>query len=391
MKKTLWIILAFALFLSGCGNSAKSSAVPSEYFVIDYNDRFQYENGELYVDTSQRLHFADFSSVTDAVICPKPNCPHTDESCSALGMDNHPVIVEGSIYWFEDNTRYEGDRPISGLNVYKAAIDGTGRVKTDTVDGVTLLSGAGSAFGSGVLYFGGINEHPEGKPFGVRELYLCGYDFAGKRLTVKELLCVGYSADVTFCGELGGELYFILNYQEENADWWDEDTDEARKHNGAELRRVSIAEYKKLDLETLEITDWELPEKIVSAHKKRESDPNASVLPIYVQIKEGAMICSDCVDTLIVNPSGREIFIKDYNGNDKAVANGYIFDDLSTGECSARRLSDGKEVTVNVAEENVRVGYVAKYLDGKYIIRYFDFDSQQTLYCAVSGDEFTVE
>ena len=154
---------------------------------------------------------------------------------------------------------------------------------------------------------------------------------------------------------------------------------------------MSIAEYKKLDLETLEITDWELPEKIVSAHKKRESDPSAPILPIYAQIKESAMIFSDCVDTLIISPSGREIFIKDYNGNDKAVANEFIFDDLSTGECRARRLSDGKEVTVNVAEENVRAGYVAKYLDGKYIIRYFGFDSQQTLYCAVSGDEFISE
>ena len=385
MKKLISILVAVALLLCACGQGGGS--IVSDYFTIDYNDCFQYNNGELYIDNQRRLCFADFSSVTAVVICPMPNCRHIDETCSALGMDNHPVIVDDSIYYFEDNTRFEGDTPMSSLNVYKAALDGTGRVKIDTVDGVTMLSGVDSAFGNGVLFFSGVNEHPESKPLGVRETYLCGYDFNKKKLIVKEFLCEGYLGGVSFCGELDGELYFILSYQAEKANYLDGDTDEAIKHNLMEVRRVSTYEYKKLNLETLEITDWELPAKIVSAHEKRASDPESLVLPIYAQIKEGAVIYSDCVDTLIVSPGGKEIFIKGYNGNDKAVGNGYIFDDLSTGECKARRLSDGKEVTVTIAKENVRAGYVAGYLDGKYIIRYFDFDLQQSLYFAVSDSE----
>lgn len=389
-RSILFTALIFATVFTGCEN-ATTSAVHSDYFIMDYNDCFQYNNGELYIDARNRLHFADFSSVTDVVICPKPNCRHIDETCSAFGMDNHPVIVADSIYYFEDNTYYEGDKPTSSLNVYKAALDGTGRVKIGTTDGVTMHSSFDSAFGNGVLYFYGMNEHPDGKPFGVRQTYLCGYDFRGKELVVNELLCEGYSDGIYFCGELGGELYFILSYQSEKADWWDEDTDGAREHNVAELRRVSIYEYKKLNLETLELTDWELPAKIVSAHEKRESDPNASILPIYAQIKEDAIIYSDCVDTLIVNPSGKEIYIENYNGNDKAVVNGYIFDDLSTGECRARRLSNGKEVSVTITKDNVNAGYVAGYLNSKYIIRYFDFDLQQTLYYAVDGDELITD
>ena len=377
--------LIFAVVFTGCGSpSAKSR---SDYFIMDYNDCFQYESGELYVDNNQRLHFADFSSVTDVVICPKPNCRHIDETCSALGMANHPVIVDDSIYYFEDNSHYDSDRPINSFNVYKAALDGTGRVKVDTVDGFTVFSGFYSAFGNGVLYFDGANLQPEGKPFGVRENYLCGYDFKSRKLIVKELLCDGYSNGIYFCGELDGELYFILSYQAEKADWWDEEADEANEHNAIELRRVTVCEYKKLNLETHEITDWELPEKIVSAHEKRAAKPDSLEMPIYAQIKEGAVIYSDCTDTLIVNPNGKEVFLKGYDGNDKAVVNGYIFENLSTGECKARRLSDGKEVSVTVAKDGVAAGYVVGYLDGSYIIRYYDFGLQHQNYFAVSGDE----
>ena len=391
-KRTILVIaLLFSIAFTGCGNHAQTSAAASDFFIMDYNDRFQYNNGELYVGTGQLLHFVDFSSVTDVVICPKPNCRHIDESCSALGMDNHSVIVDDSIYYFEDNTYYDGDNPTNSLNVYKAALDGTGRGKIGTIEGVTALSNYSSAFGNGILYFSGINMFPEGKPFGMRHICLCGYDYKSKKLVVNELLCEGYSASVTFCGELDGELFFILNYQKENVDWSDEDTDEAREQNGAELRRVTICEYKKLNLETLEMTDWELPKTIVSAHEKRAADLTASLSPIYAQIKDGAIIYSDGKDTLIVNSNGKERFIKDYNGNDKAVVNGYIFDDLSTGECKARRLSDGKEVTVTVDKENVSAGYVAGYLDGKYIIRYVDFDLMQMLYYAVDGDELITE
>ncbi len=386
MKKFFVILLAAAL-LAGCGDRAGTEAEPSDCFVIDYNDFFGYEGGELYVDVGRRLHFADLSTGADVFICPRPNCPHTDESCSALGMDNHPVIVGGSIYWFGNQSYYEGNLPRGSLNVYKAAIDGTGRAKCGEVDGITVPEGASAAFKNGVLYFGGVNEHPEGKPEGMREMYLCGYDYAKKDLIAKVLLCEGYTAGVTFCGEIGGELYYILNYQEEDADWWDGDSLEAREHNGAELRRVSLTEYGKIDLETLVISEWELPEKIVSAHEKRAADPSAPVLPIYAQIKEGAAIYSDGADTLIVSPDGREIFIKDFNGNDTAVVNGYIFGDIASGENTVRRLSDGKEVRANIPQEGVAAGYVAGYSDGKYMIRYIDLERQQTVYFAVSEEE----
>lgn len=72
-KRTILVIaLLFSIAFTGCGNHAQTSAAASDFFIMDYNDRFQYNNGELYVGTGQLLHFVDFSSVTDVVICPKP-------------------------------------------------------------------------------------------------------------------------------------------------------------------------------------------------------------------------------------------------------------------------------------------------------------------------------
>lgn len=99
---------------------------------------------------------------------------------------------------------------------------------------------------------------------------------------------------------------------------------------------MTVAEYKRLDLDTLEISEWELPKKIVRTHEKRDAD-GIVPFPIYAQIKEGAAIYSDGTDTLIVNPGGKEVFLKEVNCNDMAVANGYIFDSLATGDNTARR------------------------------------------------------
>ena len=137
-------------------------------------------------------------------------------------------------------------------------------------------------------------------------------------------------------GELDGGLYFIVNYQSEKADWQKGDSDEVNEHNGSELKRVTVAEYKRLDLDTLEISEWELPKKIVRTHEKRDAD-GIVPFPIYAQIKEGAAIYSDGTDTLIVNPGGKEVFLEGVNCNDMVVANGYIFDSLATGDNTARR------------------------------------------------------
>ena len=382
MKKLLFIAAALPVLLAGCDEKPKYC---SAYFITDYNDRFRYQSGELYTDDMTRLHFCDFLTVKDALICPKPNCTHSGESCPAFGMSVHPTAVDGSIYFFEDSSHYEDGRAVSSTDIYKAAIDGTGRTKIDTLDGLTVFESTSTAFGNGVLYFAGSDMFPENAPDGFTKTYLCGYDFINRKLILNEPVCEGYGGNITFCGELGGEIYLVITYRDGRADIQRGDSEEIKRHNAEEMKRVSKCEHKKLNVKTLEITDWEIPEKIAEANAKRAEDPNLAVPPVFAQAKGGALVYSDGTDTLIVNQSGREIFLKGYDSSDCAIENGYIFGPISDGECKARRISDGKEVRFNIETENISCdGYVAGYADGRYIIRYYNAKTQTTEYFPIA-------
>ncbi len=124
--------------LSGC---AEQSAAPPENdarIVWTYGNAD--EHGELYTDNQERLNFIDFETMNTALLCSKPNCTHTNENeCSAFGMDNHPILHGGKLYFFDVETSFDGDEVTDTTSVYKAEPDGTNRVKISDIEGLSLL------------------------------------------------------------------------------------------------------------------------------------------------------------------------------------------------------------------------------------------------------------
>ena len=55
-------------------------------------------------------------------------------------MDNHPILYGEKLYFFDDETSFDGDKMTCVTSVYKADPDGTNRAKIYTIDELNLLS-----------------------------------------------------------------------------------------------------------------------------------------------------------------------------------------------------------------------------------------------------------
>ncbi len=129
MKKIKFCAAALALLmLFGCGEANSAPSENNERIVWTYGNAD--EKGELYTDSEDRLYFFDFDTMQSAVLCSKPNCPHTNENeCSAFGMSNHPILYGDKLYFFNVETNFNGDEITDTTTIYKAEPDGTNRVK----------------------------------------------------------------------------------------------------------------------------------------------------------------------------------------------------------------------------------------------------------------------
>lgn len=147
MKKILILIFA-AMLLCSCGSVDGSDA----YWCTDsYSDRcdgFYYVKNRMdksspiegsfgIIDSKQvpyykmvrTLCYFDAVSGKEAVVCPKPNCPHTDpESCFALGFDGGSVIPIGDkIYWLEHSHGFENGEFYDEIIIMRAEKSGIAR------------------------------------------------------------------------------------------------------------------------------------------------------------------------------------------------------------------------------------------------------------------------
>ncbi len=150
MKKLLMLILAMTVLCS-CGSAGGSGGTESYWATERYSSRsdgFYYVKNRMeqspmsdgsfgivggkqvpaYTSVKTLCYFDTVSGV-EAIVCPKPNCPHTDpESCFALGFDGGPVIRIGEkIYWLEHSHGFEDGEFYDEIIVMRADKSGISR------------------------------------------------------------------------------------------------------------------------------------------------------------------------------------------------------------------------------------------------------------------------
>ncbi len=351
MKKLFAAALAALLLLTSCGGGhAKNYASGYETAYRSPRGTSLCLNGIFYADenedadgyTARRTWFFDFDSMQAAILCMRPNCTHSDpDSCTAFGIDRwngYPTIVGNKLYFFEESREWgdNGELLVSTI-VRKAAPDGSSRVKIDTIDGLVirdLLSKGSTA------YFTAVRETFEdntGVSTGYGEAYVCSYDFEKEKFSNLGLLAEGYDVGASVFGEYNGGLYVEGYYAAERGGDW-------------------IYYRLRCDLETGEISDWDMP--VSSLDERGKTKPMFASGGFY-----GYM---DGDNAVIVDSAGSEMVFENYglpdNINAKPV-NGYFF---NPDDGTAIDLSSGKIVELNKSAIP-KYGYILCYRDG-YII-----------------------
>ena len=343
MKKLLTIILSvLLLLLTSCGGEEKETAVKeyaegyetarrnNSWSNLNLNGMFYFVDRADFM--SPQLWFFDFDSMKSAILCARPNCPHDDpDVCTAfevLGWICHPTIVENNLYFFRYRSEWDKDEKLHNYqDIYKAELDGSSRVKIDTLEDVDYIQDL--VMKGSVAYFTTIEEEEEphtGVATGNGETYICSYDFINKEYNKWKL--TDYPALPSILGEYNGGLYI-------------------RDYNSIFLR---------FDLETGEITDWDMPLSSINEYDAYK--------PMFAS--GGYYGYMDGDNAVIIDSEGNEMVFENYDLQDNINAipvNGYYFNsdgtaiDLSTGEI----LELNKGVIP-------KYSFVLCYHDGSYII-----------------------
>ena len=337
MKKLLTIILSvLLLLLTSCGGEEKTEYAEG-YETARRNNNWSNLNlnGMLYIEDHEaglRLWFFDFDSMKSAIMCARPNCPHDDpDVCTAfevLGWICHPTIVGNNLYFFRYRSEWDKDGKLHNYqDIYKAELDGSSRIKIDTLDNIDYIQDL--VMKGSVAYFTTIEEEEEphtGVATGNGETYICSYDFTNKEYNKWQL--TDYPALPSILGEYNSGLYI-------------------RDYNSIFLR---------FDLETGEITDWDMPLSSINEYDAYK--------PMFAS--GGYYGYMDGDNAVIVDSEGNEMVFENYELPDNIAVlpvNGYFFNtdgtaiDLSTGEIL--ELNKGVIPKYN---------YVLCYHDGSYII-----------------------
>ncbi len=338
MKKLFAAILAALLLLTSCGGEKKTEYAEG-YETARRSNRFSNLNlnGMFYTEgaddfSTPRLWFFDFDSMKSAIMCSRPNCPHDDpDVCTAFGVQgvtSHPTVVGNNLYFFRSDYEWDKDEKLHTYkDIYKAELDGSSRVKYDTLEDIDYIQDL--VMKGSVAYFTTIVEEKEphtGVAAGNGETYICSYDFINKEYNKWQL--TDYPALPNILGEYNGGLYI-------------------RDYNSIFLR---------FDLETGEITDWDMPLSSINEYDAYK--------PMFAS--GGYYGYMDGDNSVIIDSEGNEMVFENYELPDNIAVlpvNGYFFNtdgtaiDLSTGE--VLELNKGVVPKYN---------FVLCYHDGSYII-----------------------
>lgn len=365
LKKFLSAALA-CLMLTSCAGKVKEYAVGDETAYRSPRWTSLCLNGIFYADenedansfTARRVWFFDFDSMQSAILCMRPNCLHNDPStCTAFGIDcwsGYPQIINNKLYFFSEKREWgEDGKLLVSTEVFRAAPDGSSRVKVDTIDDLVIRDLVTK--GTTVYFTAAEVEYEDntGVSTGYTKVYICSYDYEKEEFTNLGQLAEGYDAGASVFGEYNGGLYIEGYYAAERGGEW--------------------IDFKlRSDLETGEITDWDMP--ISSLNEYGKTKPMFASGGFY-----GYM---DGDNTVIVDSEGNETVFENYELPDSINAvpiNGYFFN-IENG--TALDLSSGKILKLNM-EALPKYGYVLCYRDG-YIV---GSEVSNSEYIKISEDE----
>lgn len=341
-------IIAFLLCLSSCGKAESSSADEQWRIVTGFENICH--GGELWADDSGRLCFTDFSSLATALVCPYPNCTHSSsDSCPAFGMDNHPIMTDDSIYFFKVEYGYgKNGKPTADTTVSKANLDGTNRSIIATISGKAVEYQERIAVFGSTLYFCAKETIESGSNlYGEKAKHtLCSFDLTTGDFRELALLCEGYSGGTWLYGVYNDKIIISAGASPEAIEWTD-----------------------MVALDNIEPTCYSYD---LATQSLEESD-----LPQPISVQAGYYFYAENGEIVVITPDGDKKTLPGINPesnfsvvNDKVFAFGKGYD-LESGQSFEMKSKKA----------------VAAYLDGKYILKSFDYDTQRNEYEAVEDKE----
>lgn len=346
MKRILPVLLTITLLLCACQKQESSADIHLSWTFSNIN-----MNGEFYTDSNGALHYFDFTSMKEAYVCSKPNCTHyasfTESSdCAALGMVNHPTIIGDSIWFFQVEMTFDNNRkPLSNTSLYKANLDGSGRIKVSTLEGYKFSHYDMAMVVGDDVYFTAIQaefdlESYSETGFTTGTFFGCNLK-TGKFIDYGKVF-EGYYANALIDGVYKNAIYLSVSYMDEKVGLEMFDAEHFE-----ELQKTYSRKYLKFDLETKTLEESDIPE------------PPKHIGEEYYVYMENA-------DTIAIDSNGKKTVFKNLDCSDSSIVNGYLF--TRFGERKAAELSMGKvyELNKNVLDESAEIIY---YLDGRYITR----------------------
>jgi|GEM_PF-5107892 lipoprotein len=306
MKKLLAFILLCVLLLASCARSRGAYEFEeSDIYWVSYNSTTRYD-GMYFIKSIENenvLCYADFGNCKQAVVCAKPNCPHTDpDSCYALGVTNGngPVLPRGDkIYWLY----VEG----YDLAIYSANVDGTGRKSICTIE--DRISGGNTLCAVGdKLYFIAEDQYYDERGLAIQphSCYIYSYGFDDSKLiehcSVSQVFSDAQDLSCFVDGIWNGSIYLNVF---------------AKKGNGGAYHELKY-DIENDKLTKSDITPW--------------------------QISGGYMILLEGSNVRIIHESGREYLFEKAGASEMygaCVVNGKLFIkdkviDIETGKCYSR-------------------------------------------------------
>ncbi len=335
MKKIKYLsaILALAM-LTGCASENVSPSDNGARIVWNYGSAD--DRGDLHTDGEGRRLFTDFDSMNSALICSKPNCPHTNEKeCSAFGMDNHPILYNDKLYFFDVETSLDNGEVTDTTTVYKAEPDGTSRANVCTIEGLYLLNYTRMLITGDTAYFSmdktGWNDEKTATT-GYNEVWFVSYNFSTDTFTRIEKLHEGWCSGIWIYGLFDGKVIFSYSYSDEKVPFLED---------ASEIDKYITNVFKTYDTKSGEFAELSLPK------------------PLYVG--GGYYVYEENGGVKAVSESGKEISLPDFPASGEiTIENGRIF---NTFEQVCANLSDGKMYKVNYSDE------LTAYSDGFYILK----------------------
>ena len=300
--KCVALVVLMALTLASCGDKPKGTA--ETYIISNFTNNPGV--GEFFTDSMERLYFCDFSSMNTAVICPNPNCSHTNEkSCSSYGMRNHPILFDQSIYFFDTEFVFSGDNTSVNMIIYKANTDGTNRSVVHTEKGISLAWYSRMVVHNNIAYFPAEDiEFEKGNSTDFSTGYLCSFDLSsGEFKNITEIYS-GYHGGCIIYGIYNDKIYMDVGASDIKIDYSDLD-----------------ALIRERDSE-----DYEDSEDSYMCYNIPEGEFVKSDIPNFVFVNEDYFIYND-KSTVILDKNGDIALEIDAENTDFAlsVVNGKLF------------------------------------------------------------------